>query len=195
MKFLPLTALSLVCVLALTACNKPQEPAPAEPAKTETQTPTLNLDGSPTLEVMTHALKVGAWGIIQGTTPNLSLSDEQIACLVDYDKTSFGESAKTQAQKILDAELLKASDEFYNTETGQKLLALTKQVKLDKKGDLVADEQAVELTADDQAKVAEFSESVMGKKLNDATASDIEAMQTLMVELANKEKTRCQIAN
>lgn len=210
-RFLRLSALSLACVLALTACNKPATETKTETttetatsAKSETKTdapaPTdtgakdtgVDLDTSPTVLMMADTLKVGAWGVIHATA-NIS-TQEHLDCLFDYDKALFLEAGKAETQKMLSADLIKASDEFYATEVGQKMLKFMEQTQLEAQGKPIEGEKVV-ISEEDKAKMAEFGQSEAGKKIAEATAkgTDPQAVQKLVEELANKEKARCKL--
>lgn len=216
-RFLRLSAVSLACVLALSACNKPATETTTETksestsdnkaqttteTKTDTPAPTadtgakdtgVNLDTSPTVLMMADTLKIGAWGVIH-TTANIS-TQEHLDCLFDYDKALFLEAGKAETQKMLSADLIKASDEFYATEVGQKMLKFMEQTQLESQGKPIEGEKVV-ISEEDKAKMAEFGQSEVGKKIAEATAkgTDPQAVQKLVEELANKEKARCKLA-
>lgn len=191
---LRVSALSLACVLALTACKK-DEPAETPKAETKTeapaeQTPASNLDNSPTVKMMGDMWKIGTVAILGGMHPNMS--EAQVSCLMDSPR--YNEIGKEEALKLIGEDGIKASDEFYTTEVGQKALKFMEQQQLIIQGKKVEGE-LVEITQEDQAKMVEFSQTETGKKLEAMSAgADVEEMSKKMVEIANEEKARCNIS-
>lgn len=191
---LRVSALSLACVLALTACKK-DEPAETPKAETKTeapaeQTPASNLDNSPTVKMMGDMWKIGTVAILGGMHPNMS--ETQVSCLMDSPR--YNEIGKEEALKLIGEDGIKASDEFYRTEVGQKALKFMEQQQLIIQGKKVEGE-LVEITQEDQAKMVEFSQTETGKKLEAMSAgADVEEMSKKMVEIANEEKARCNIS-
>lgn len=191
---LRVSALSLACVLALTACKK-DEPAETPKAETKTeapaeQTPANNLDNSPTVKMMGDMWKIGTVAILGGMHP--SMNDGQIACLMDSPR--YTEIGKEEALKLIGEDGIKASDEFYTTEVGQKALKFMEQQQLIMQGKKVEGE-IVEITQEDQAKMVEFSQTEAGKKLEAMSAgANVEEMSKRMIEIATEEKARCNIS-
>ena len=197
MKFIAPIALSLACLLALTACNKSQKEHTATPVSNDE--PALKLDNSPTAQLMAQTLKLGVWGVIKSSSQdpqNFKLSDTELACLLDYDKALFVEAGNAETQRMLDEELLSASDEFYRTEAGQALLQFVTQLKINHQGNPMPEDDTM-VAEEYVVKSNEFNESEIGQKLKAVAQSeqDVASTQKLLMELANKEKARCQIAH
>lgn len=196
-----LSAVSLALLLSLTACNKNESASESPKAEATTTTaaaeapkaePAVNLDNSPTIKMMSDVLKMGATGMVIAAAQNAT--QEQLDCLQNADNALFLEAAKTQTQKMLGDDLIKESDKFYETEVGQKMLKFMEQSQLQMQGKPIEGEPVV-ITEEDKAKMAEFGESELGKKIAKATTQpDPQEMQQLLTELANKEKARCNIS-
>lgn len=192
---LRVSALSLALVLAVTGCKK-DEPAETPKAETKTEVPAeqaskaTDLDSSPTVKMMGDMWKIGTVAILGGMHPNMS--ETQVSCLMDSPR--YNEIGKEEALKLIGEDGIKASDEFYRTEVGQKALKFMEQQQLIIQGKKVEGE-LVEITQEDQAKMVEFSQTETGKKLEAMSAgADVEEMSKKMVEIANEEKARCNIS-
>lgn len=188
---LRVSALSLALVLTVTGCKKDE---PAEAPKTEAsakQAPeTANLDNSPTVKMMGDMWKIGTVAILGGMHPNMS--EAQVSCLMDSSR--YNEIGKEEALKLVGEDGIKASDEFYRTEVGQKALKFIEQQQLLIQGKKVEGE-LVEITQEDQAKMAEFSQTEAGKKLEAMSAgANVEEISKKMIEIANEERVRCNIS-
>lgn len=201
--FRPLV-LSLAVVFSLTACNKTDSNAQAPKTDTATQAkseapkqqaPANYLDTSPTVLMMADMLKVGAWAYIHATGAANNMTEEQMECLFNYDKALFLEAGKAETTKMLSEELIRKSDEFYHTEVGKKMLKFMEQTQLQAQGKPINGE-AVVITEEDKAKMAEFGQSEAGQKIAQATGAgvDPQAVQALVKELGDKEKARCKLS-
>lgn len=209
MKVLPTLLTTVLCATLLTACNKTEAPKtdtkPAETTKTEapaeapktadaTAQPVAAAEAgvSPTVQMYVDTMKlttVMQLSAVQALTP------EQKTCLNSNDaNATYLETAKTEMLKALGEDGLKASDEFYATEVGKKFVKFTQQQLQQMAGQPIEGE-AVTITPEDQAKIAEFSQSDAGKKIEASnTQADPQALMKTMEGFVAAEKTRCNIS-
>lgn len=189
---------SLLIVLALTACNKADTTQERASQTTDVQKPTQapadDLNGSPTVQIMANTLLGGAWAYIEASSPNLTQT--QMQCIFDYNQALFLEAGKTQTINMIGKDLIATSDEFYRTPVGQKMMTFMTQSLLKVQGKPIEGEMVV-ITDEDKAKLVEFSQSEAGQKLAKASnhgTIDDKALQSVIQELGDKEKARCQIS-
>lgn len=195
--------LSSVCLAmalsatVLTACNKTQTPKDdpqtaqsATPAQ-ETQATSANASTSPTLLMYIETMKATT-GMQLGASH--ALSPEQMACIYgDGANATYLDTAKSQLLKALGEDGLKASDEFYASELGQKLIKFTQQQLQQATGRAIEGE-AIVLTPEDEVKIVEFGQSEIGKKIEANTKNiDPQALMQQMQAHLESEKERCKI--
>lgn len=194
----------LVSAVALSACNKNEAPKNDSQATTQVATsanqavqtpapttPPPSTDTSPTLLMYIETMKATTGMQLGASYP---LSPEQTACLYSNDaNATYLATAKEQLSKALGKDGLKASDEFYASELGQKLIKFTQQQLQQATGRPIEGEP-ITLTAEDEVKIVEFSQSDIGKKIEANTKNiDPQAMMKQMQAHLESEKTRCKI--
>lgn len=207
MKFMPLllsAAVSLACLTACTKTEKPQaeeKPATTQTAPSEASAPATTpdqpaqasapTDGSPTVAMYVDTMKVTTFMQLMATS---QLTDEQKTCLMGSDaNATYLDTAKTELGKTLGEDGLKASDEFYSSELGQKVAKFARQ-ELNKAIGQPIEGEPVTLTDEDKAKMMEFSQSDIGKKIDANTKNiDPQAMMKQLEGFVASEKTRCKI--
>lgn len=213
MKFMPLVLTTAVSLACLTACNKTEKPqaeekptttqtAPSEAsAPAQTSAPATTPDqpaqtsapagGSPTVAMYVDTMKVTTFMQLMATN---QLTDEQKTCLMSNDaNATYLDTAKTELGKTLGEDGLKASDEFYASELGQKVAKFARQ-ELHKAIGQPVEGEPVTLTDEDKTKMMEFSQSDIGKKIDANTKNiDPQAMMKQLEGFAASEKTRCKI--
>lgn len=163
-------------------------------ASTETSTPIGMSDNSPTAQVMANTLK-GAVALQLFSMNEGKLTNEQKKCLNSTDGTAtYLPFAKEELRKTLDADAIKAADEFYTSELGQKVTRyLDQQIQIAQ--GLPIEGKPIELTAEDQAKIAQFGQSATGQRMNEInTTENAATMVKKLEEFANTEKARCNIS-
>lgn len=207
MKVLPTLLATALCATLLTACNKTEAPKtdtkPAETTKTEApaeapkadataQPATADAGVSPTVQMYVDTMKLTT---VMQLSAAQALTPEQKTCLNSNDaNATYLETAKTEMLKALGEDGLKASDEFYATEVGKKFVKFTQQQLQQMAGQPIEGE-AVTITPEDQAKIAEFSQSDAGKKIEASnTQADPQALMKTMEGFVTAEKTRCNIS-
>lgn len=194
--------LTLAVALAVVGCNKKEEVVATDnvvvatstaPAVTETNEPVVAVDStalSPTAKVWVESVKIPVAMTIQAERP---LTPEQIACLKSPEAdVTYTQKAQEEINRILTPELLKESDEFYASPTGQKLALFGQQQAQIAMGETVAN--PVELTAEDQAAIVGLQNKEFAQKMQaDGDATSQEDMMKTIEMFVAQEMARCNI--
>lgn len=190
-----------LCVLFLTACNKAEAPksetkseevAKIETPATEQSVATTDAGISPTVQMYINTMKMTTGMQLSSAH---ELTAEQKTCLNSNGAdATYLEVAKTEMLKALGEDGLKASDEFYSTEVGKKFVKFTQQQFQQMSGQPIEGE-LVTITAEDQAKITEFSQSDAGKKIEASNSqADPQELMKTMEGFVTAEKARCNIS-
>lgn len=182
---------SFIVTSLLVACNKTEEPKPETPKTEVVALPVA--DDSPTVGIWTEGMKLGTTLMLLEQNPQLS--DTQKACLLgDEANATYLAGSKAEMLRVLGEDGIKQADEFYRSELGKKVAEYSRQQMKIAAGEKV--ENPISLTDDEQAKVMEFMNSEIMKKMQENIAQvSAEKMEADLAVIAKQEAVRCQVPN